>query len=160
MGFFWWFFKVEHIESPAKLWKIIKYAKNLYKKMKKSIVQLALKPIFWLISGMYLICHYARAYDIFFNGLILRQNGKSQSPLICIFNHACNWQKHFSFVVDVDQKLTQQLWRFEINYVKHLYISTDVPLSFLYSKKWQILRVVTDLICTDQITFLPILIWS
>ena len=70
----------------------------------------------------------------FLNGLILRQNGKSQSPLIYIFNHACNWQKHFLFVVDVDQKLSQQLWRFEMDSVKHM--PTDVSLSYnIYQNK-------------------------
>ena len=90
---------------------------------------------FFGILDLCLLHHYnARAYDIFLNGLILRQNGKSQSPLIYIFNHACNWQKHFLFVVDVDQKLSQQLWIFEIDSAKHM--PTDVSLSYnIYQNK-------------------------
>ena len=47
-----WFFKVEHtIGGAAKLWKIIKYAKNMVKNEEKPIIRLAYKPIFWLIPA-------------------------------------------------------------------------------------------------------------
>ena len=45
----WWFSKGEQTKGTAELWKIIKYAKNVAKKIKEKPCSNCLQPIFWLI---------------------------------------------------------------------------------------------------------------
>ena len=112
----WWFFKMEHNKGAAKLWKIIKYAKILAKKIKKTYF---LKPIFWLIPGTWKSITNMRRHTKLQNYIVY-----TPIPYLILTFKTCAcfnfWHTHTKFV-DCQHLLLHTFYHFsKIKYCKFL----------------------------------------